>query len=103
MPRTHGTTTERGYDSGHQLARLAYLDILEQSPGSPCHHYGQSMYVGMALDLDHTPTRDGYLGLAHSTCSRADGARRGDRARRYSRHPPHGTGRSSNPRLILAG
>lgn len=86
MPRSHGTTAQRGYGQAHTQARRTALAILAEYPGQPCHHCARPMYVGMALDLDHTPTRDGYRGLCCASCNRADGARRGNRARRHTEH-----------------
>lgn len=80
MARTTGTTTQRGYGWKHRQARAAALARLHA--GTPCHLCGHPMYHTQALDLDHTPTRSGYRGLAHAACNRADGARRGNAQRR---------------------
>jgi len=81
-----GTTTQRGYHSRHQAERERRL--LAYRPGDVCAHGGEPMLwwplpvARQFLDLPHTDDRSGYLpGLACRAHNRADGARRGNRAR----------------------
>lgn len=67
-----GSTAARGYGYGHERLRKA---LLPSAYGQPCHHCGQTMLRSQALDLDHTPDRSGYRGMAHASCNRRDGAR----------------------------
>jgi hypothetical protein len=78
--RDNRTTPQRGYGYAHQQARLKFLAQLED--GDLCHHCNQPMTRDQALDLDHTTDRSTYRGLAHASCNRTDGARRGNQQRR---------------------
>lgn len=87
MPRTRGTTTERGYGTEHQRERERRLAAYQ--PGDICAHGGEPlMYWPLStarryLDLPHTDDRTGYLpGLACRKHNRADGAIRGNRSPR---------------------
>ncbi|MFJ9114470.1 endonuclease domain-containing protein [Streptomyces sp. NPDC102394] len=73
------TTTAQGYGYSHQALRRA---LLPDAYGKPCPHCGKPMLRGQSLDLDHTPDRSGYRGMAHASCNRADGARRGNARRK---------------------
>lgn len=82
MQRTPaGSTTARGYGYDHQKLRRA---LLPYAYGTPCPHYGIDplctglMQPGQHLDLDHTDDRAGYRGMAHATCNRRAGARKGN-------------------------
>jgi hypothetical protein len=72
----------RYYGGRHQRIRAA---LLPEAYGLPCPHCGRLMLEGQALDLDHTADRAGYRGMAPAHCNRADGARRGNAARRAPR------------------
>jgi hypothetical protein len=72
-------TTARGYGHTHQQLRARLLRAMRD--GDPCCLCSLPMWHGTPLDLDHTPTRDGYRGLAHASCNRSDGARRGNEQR----------------------
>ncbi|MEU0040234.1 hypothetical protein [Streptomyces sp. NPDC006333] len=78
MART-GNTTADGYGYEHQQLRRV---LLAEAYGRPCHHCGLAMLPGQRLDLDHTADRSGYRGMAHASCNRSDGARRGNAMRR---------------------
>ena len=82
------SATSRGYGKHHQAERVRQL---RNAYGNPCHLCGKTMEVWQALDLDHTPDRDGYRGMAHASCNRSDGARRGNMKRRKT--PPTQTSR----------
>lgn len=77
MPRK-GDSKARGYGYEHTRLRAA---LLPSAYGKPCPLCGRTMQRGEALDLDHSPDRLGYRGMAHASCNRADGARRGNAAR----------------------
>jgi hypothetical protein len=64
-------TTQRGYGSTHQHTRRSALAALV--PGTRCPHCRLPMDASQSLDLDHTPDRAGYRGLAHSRCNARDG------------------------------
>jgi hypothetical protein len=72
----------RYYGGRHQRIRAA---LLQEAYGSLCGLCGRPMLEGQALDLDHTADRAGYRGMAHASCNRADGARRGNLMRRRRR------------------
>jgi hypothetical protein len=83
MARWTGTTTQRGYGNMHQAERRRRL--ARYRPGDICAHCGQPMtawpleVARRFIDLPHNDDRTGYLpGLAHRSCNRADGARRGN-------------------------
>ena len=69
----------RRYGYRHAQIRKA---LLPDAYWSPCPHCGGTMLPGQALDLDHTADGVGYRGMAHATCNRREGARRGNAARR---------------------
>jgi hypothetical protein len=69
------STTERGYGTAHMTARREALARFVE--GQHCHLCGKPMYRTQPLHLDHTPSRNGYRGLAHAQCNRVDGAKRG--------------------------
>jgi len=66
---------QRGYDSAHRARRRRALAYMPE--GHPCPRCGQPMYRHQQLDLDHTDTREGYLGLSHARCNRAAGGAQG--------------------------
>ena len=91
MARWKGSTTERGYGSGHQREREQRLKAYR--PGDICAHGGEPMwwwplaYARRFLDLPHMADRSGYLpGLSCRAHNRADGATRGNRARGMVKH-----------------
>lgn len=67
----------RDVDRGpHKTLRKQLMAQLEAKPGSMCcPHCGRQLFAWMALDLDHTPDRRGYRGLACRSCNRRDGQR----------------------------
>lgn len=70
MPRT-GNTPSRGYGTHHQRLRA---QLLPDAYGKACHFCGHPMLPGQPLDLDHSPDRQSYRGMAHASCNRRDGA-----------------------------
>jgi hypothetical protein len=88
--RWTGTTTQRGYGSGHQKLRAALLAVL--SPGTPCPQRfgdgttcGEPMWPGQDLHLGHTDDRAGYIGLVHAACNLRRAAEVANAARRPGR------------------
>lgn len=79
------SSTARGYGAQHEQARRAALDAYR--PSQPCHHCGRPLGTDTSrLHLDHAADRRGYRGLAHASCNRRDGARRGARRANARRH-----------------
>ena len=71
-----GSTSARGYGTQHQRARREALLLFK--PGQRCVRCDQPMWTAENLDLDHDDDdRSRYLGLAHRSCNRAAGARKG--------------------------
>lgn len=62
--------------AAHKAERRRRLADLARRPGQPCSRCGRPMFIGQALDLDHTDDRRGYRGLAHRSCNRRDGQRK---------------------------
>jgi hypothetical protein len=89
MPRTYGTTSQRGYDAAHQRKREewrphvergevdCYAEVcLEERDGR-----GRWIRPGSRWDLGHTPDRSAWTGPEHERCNRSEGARRGNQQR----------------------
>jgi hypothetical protein len=66
------------YGGRHQSTRRV---LAADAAGRPCVLCGRPMLPGQPLDLDHAPDGSGYRGMAHATCNRVDGGRRGARRR----------------------
>lgn len=79
-PHPGGKTTDRGYGSTHQRMRRQLLAVMND--GDPCCLCDRPMYKSESLDLDHTPDRGDYRGLAHARCNRQEGVRRSNARRR---------------------
>jgi hypothetical protein len=88
-PRTRGTTTQRDYGSPHQKLRAQWEPLVDAGRVN-CHATicleelnGRTRHIhpGTPWDLGHTPDRAAWTGPEHQRCSRADGARRGNRMR----------------------
>jgi hypothetical protein len=79
-------TTDRGLGNHHQQPRRGVAPTVAGG-GAICCLCGQPILVGTPWDLDHTPDRRGYRGVAHASCNRSEGARRGNakRGQRRSR------------------
>lgn len=78
------STTSRGYGHQHRQARRRWQQAVDQGRAT-CSRCGLPILPGQAWDLDHTDDRGGYLGPAHATCNRADGARKTNTQRRERR------------------
>ena len=50
--------------------------------GATCCLCHEPIVPGTPWDLDHTPDRRGYRGVAHAHCNRSDGALRGNAKRK---------------------
>lgn len=81
MPRTYGTTTQRGYDGQHQKLRAQLIRELNRLGSMPCPRCRLPIYAWMQVDLGHTEDRTGYTGLEHVSCNRKAGAIRGNKLR----------------------
>lgn len=81
MPRTNGTTTQRGYDAKHKAERKRLEPIVARGE-TPCARCGERIIPPEPWDLDHQPDRQGYLGPSHQSCNRAEGARTRNRRAR---------------------
>lgn len=68
----------------HQKLRA---QLLPHAYGKLCHFCKQPMLPGQPLDLDHTADRRSYRGMTHSSCNRADGARKTNAQRRAVQDP----------------
>jgi hypothetical protein len=77
--RARGTTSSQGYGTDHQKLRR---QLLATAVGRLCTRCGQPIQPGQPVDLDHTDDRRGYRGMAHRSCNRAAGGRRGAARRR---------------------
>jgi hypothetical protein len=72
------------YDGEHQAVRRALLAVC--SPADPCWRCGRPLGPDPSmLDLGHRDDGPGWAGLEHRYCSRAAGARKGNRQRRWQR------------------
>ena len=65
----------RGYGYRHRKVRAHWRPVVD-SGRAACVKCGQQIRPGTAWDLDHTDDRTGWLGPAHASCNRADGARK---------------------------
>ena len=80
MPKTRGSTTERGLGNEHQKLRRL---LLPKAHYTDCPLCGQTMWPEQALDLDHVVPRafggsTGEIGtgrIVHAYCNRAEGPR----------------------------
>jgi hypothetical protein len=77
MPRSQGTTTQRGLGYKHQADKRRLLRELR--PGQPCPRCGAPMWPHQALDRGHTTERTfGGVNspgrLEHASCNRSAGA-----------------------------
>ncbi|MFA7267256.1 MAG: hypothetical protein WC054_13185 [Candidatus Nanopelagicales bacterium] len=74
------------YNGAHPKIRAA---LLASAIGQPCHFCGKPMLPGQRLDLDHTVDGSAYRGMAHMTCNRRDGGKRGRAAQLRSQRAAH--------------
>jgi hypothetical protein len=81
MPRTNGSSTERGYGSKHRAERAKWVPKVKRG-GVDCARCGQAIEPDEPWDLGHTDDRQGYVGPEHRDCNRADGARKRNAGRR---------------------
>jgi hypothetical protein len=79
------------YDHHHRQLRR---QLEPEAHGRPCHFCHQLMLPGQKLDLDHTVDRKSYRGIAHASCNRRDGGRRGAAATNRKRRKPADPGPS---------
>jgi hypothetical protein len=76
-----GATTRGGWGHDHQRRRAAIAPVVNAGKAT-CARCGQPIHAGEELHLDHTDTRDGYLGVSHATCNLRDGANKTNARRR---------------------
>ncbi len=75
-----GTTSQRGYGSGHQTARRQAVEAFR--PGQPCARCGRPIWRAEDADLGHADGQQGYRGLEHAACNRRAGALAGAASRK---------------------
>lgn len=85
VPAAQRTTAERGYGRKHQLARAWYAEFVVDVGEGYCTELvcleaddGGSRWIepGIEWDLAHDRRNPGaYLGPAHTSCNRSEGAR----------------------------
>lgn len=81
MPRTYGTTTQRGYGAAHQAERARWAPIVARG-GVICWRCGEPIRPGQPWDLGHDDNdRTIYRGPEHRGHNRAAGARKGNKLR----------------------
>lgn len=74
MPRTRGTTTQRGYDAKHKAERKRLEPIVARG-GAICARCDEEIVPPEPWDLGHTDDRATWTGPEHRDCNRAAGAR----------------------------
>jgi hypothetical protein len=79
-----GATSRGGWGHRHQQRRAAIAPLVNAGKAT-CARCGEPIHAGEPWHLDHTDTRDGYLGVSHASCNLAAGAQKVNRSRR---HPP---------------
>ena len=75
--RKRASSAKRGYGAEHRRVREQWAARLQRDGGATCCICGHWIDVDESWHLDHTPERDGYRGVAHATCNKRDGAKRG--------------------------
>jgi hypothetical protein len=78
--RSKPRTSLRGLGAVHQAQRRRVAPVVA-SGSVKCCLCGEFILDGQAWDLDHTPDRRSYRGVAHASCNRSEGARRGNAMR----------------------
>lgn len=89
MPRTYGTSAERGYGYQHQAKRREWKPKVDAGQVD-CHAvvcleerdgYGRWIQPGTRWHLGHTPDRSRWTGPEHERCNTSEGATRGNAQR----------------------
>jgi DNA-directed RNA polymerase subunit RPC12/RpoP len=96
IPYRKRSTSARGYGYEHQKARREFLAAFEV--GDPCVRCDDPILDITDVHLDHADDRSTYLGLAHSWCNVAAGARRGGAPRRLRDRVCDGCGLTFHPK-----
>ncbi len=76
-----GATTRGGWGHRHQQRRAAIAPLVNAGKAL-CARCGEPIHAGEPWHLDHTDTRDGYLGVSHASCNTRDGANKTNARRR---------------------
>jgi hypothetical protein len=84
MPRTNGTTKQRGYSGHHQRLKNQWRPLVDAGQtlcqAAVCleEQDGRTRWIqpGTPWHLGHTPDRTAWTGPEHRRCNTADGARR---------------------------
>ena len=76
-----GATSNGGWGHHHQQRRAAIAPLVNAGKAT-CARCLEPIHAGEPWHLDHNDTRDGYLGVSHSTCNLRDGANKTNARRR---------------------
>ena len=68
-----GATTRGGWGHDHQRRRAAIAPHVNAGNATCCRCH-EPIHAGEEWHLDHTDSRDGYLGVSHAYCNLRDGA-----------------------------
>lgn len=80
---TRGTSTARGYDSGHRKLRGAWQATIETGGTPPCSRCGYPIQSDDEWALDHDDDdRTKYLGPSHKRCNDSAGGKASHRRKR---------------------
>jgi hypothetical protein len=82
-----GGTAARGYGARHQAERKRWAALVKAGQATCCLCFNP-IPPDAPWDLDHTPDRTAYRGVACQSCNRSDGASRGNRMRGRQGPPP---------------
>lgn len=69
------TTSARGYGAHHQRLRKTWARVIASRTQVICARCGNEITEDQKWELDHTHTRNDYLGPSHKTCNRQAGNR----------------------------
>lgn len=72
--RARGSRKQRGYDANHDRLRRQWAPRVAAGT-IRCARCGLYIGTGEPWALDHTDTRDGYLGPSHSRCNNSAGGK----------------------------
>lgn len=92
MPRTNGTTTQRGYGADHKAERARWQRRIDRGEQVECHatrclRPGVPIVRGSEWDMGHTDDRTAWTGPEHRDCNRSAGAVKRNAGRRREERP----------------